>query len=249
VYDTTHLFVFGDLNHRIALGKSELERARKGDEKAGASSELTKESLFKALEAGDWSTLSEYDQLSYQRLSQPPKAFHGLTELPIEQAGVPPTYKYVVSRPGKQTKKKNAGITSDALEGHTLNKKRVPGWTDRILWASAPARDQNAQHGVEVEFYRSIMQYTHSDHKPITTLLRLPPPGSSPQLLSSLNPYETLPSTQRLLLSTSGVVLDRLVGYIWSLLLLAGGGSLAGGLLEVFIIGAITAWWFYQPRA
>lgn len=249
VYDTTHLFVFGDLNHRIALGKSELERARKGDEKAGASSELTKESLFKALEAGDWSTLSEYDQLSYQRLSQPPKAFHGLTELPIEKAGVPPTYKYVVSRPDKQTKKKNAGITSDALEGHTLNKKRVPGWTDRILWASAPARDQNAQHGVEVEFYRSIMQYTHSDHKPITTLLRLPPPGSSPQLLSSLNPYETLPSTQRLLLSTSGVVLDRLVGYIWSLLLLAGGGSLAGGLLEVFIIGAITAWWFYQPRA
>lgn len=247
VYDTTHLFVFGDLNHRLALGKKEVERAQTGDEKPQSLPELTKEELHKALEAGDWSSLSHHDQLTHQRLSTPPKAFHGLTEVPIAEAGIPPTYKYVVSRPGKQTKKKNAGITSDALEGNTLNKKRVPGWTDRILWASAPAKDSSDLHGVEVEFYRSIMQYTHSDHKPITTLLRLPAPSgkaeSEPALLSSLNPYETLPSTQRMVLATSGFILDRLVGYIWSLLLLAGGGSLAGGLIEVFVIGVITAWW------
>ncbi|CBQ72108.1 conserved hypothetical protein [Sporisorium reilianum SRZ2] len=246
VYDSTHLFVFGDLNHRIALGKSELANEK-------ASSELTKESLAKALEVGDWSLLAQHDQLSHQRLAPEPKAFHGLTELPITEAGIPPTYKYVVSQPGKQTKKKNAGITSDALEGQTLSKKRIPGWTDRILWASSPGREHNDSHGVEVEFYRSIMHYTHSDHKPITTLLRLPlssgSSGSASSLLSSLNPYEPLPSTQRLVLSTSGLVLDRLVGYIWSLLLLAGGGSLAGGLIEVFVIGVITAWWFSQSRS
>ncbi|EST07824.1 Endonuclease/exonuclease/phosphatase [Kalmanozyma brasiliensis GHG001] len=243
VYDTTHLFVFGDLNHRLALGKSELPSS----EKQGG--ELTKESLAKALEEGDWSFLSQYDQLSYQRLASELKAFHGLTELPISEAGIPPTYKYIVSRPGKQTKKKNAGITSEALEGQTLSKKRIPGWTDRILWASAPSKDANSAHGVEVEFYRSITQYTHSDHKPITTLLRLPPAqGGEVKLLSSSNPYEPLSSTQRAVLTTGGVVLDRLVGYVWSLLLLAGGGSLAGGLIEVFVIGLITAWWFSQPR-
>lgn len=251
VYDTTHLFVFGDLNHRIALGKSELEQAKDSSEKASGG--LTKETLVKALEVGDWATLAHHDQLTHQRLAQQPKAFHGLTEVPIAEAGIPPTYKYTVSRPGKKTKKKNTGITSDALEGQTLNKKRVPGWTDRILWASAPSKDSNEYHGVEVEFYRSIMQYTHSDHKPITTLLRLPPPsaasGDSSALLSSLNPYEPLSSTQRLVLSTSGLVLDRIVGYVWSLLLLAGGGSLAGGLIEVFVIGIITAWWFSQSRS
>ncbi|TKY87288.1 hypothetical protein EX895_003965 [Sporisorium graminicola] len=243
VYDSTHLFVFGDLNHRIALGKSELASEK-------AAPELTKDSLAKALEVGDWSLLAQHDQLTHQRLAKQPKAFHGLTELPITEAGIPPTYKYVVSRPGKQTKKKNAGITSEALEGQTLSKKRVPGWTDRIFWASSPGREHNDSHGVEVEFYRSIMHYTHSDHKPITTLLRLPPSGdSSSSLLSSLNPYEPLPSTQRLALSASGLVLDRLVGYVWSLLLLAGGGSLAGGLIEVFVIGVITAWWFSQSRS
>lgn len=252
IYDTTHLFVFGDLNHRIALGKSEIESVKTSEDKAQA--ELTRETLTKALELGDWSSLSHHDQLSHQRLAQPPKAFHGLTEVPIAQAGIPPTYKYVVSRPGKQTKKKNAGITSDALEGQTLSKKRIPGWTDRVLWASAPSKDTNDYHGVEVELYRSIMHYTHSDHKPITTLLRLPSPASTSTdstsaSLSSLNPYETLSSTQRFVLTTSGLVLDRLVGYIWSLLLLAGGGSLAGGLIEVLVIGIITAWWFSQPRS
>lgn len=254
VYDTTHLFVFGDLNHRLALGKKELERAQKGDEKPKSVEHLTKEKLYEALEKGDWSSLSQHDQLTHQRTSQPPKAFHGLTELPIHEAGIPPTYKYVVSRPGKETEKKNAGITSDALEGHTLNKKRVPGWTDRILWASAPSKDKGHLHGVDVEFYRSIMQYTHSDHKPITTLLRLPAPTaskgeSSPALLSDSNPYEPLSATQRHALAASGLVLDRLVGYIWSLLLLAGGGSLAGGLIEVLVIGIITAWWFSQSKA
>jgi hypothetical protein len=252
LYDTTHLFIFGDLNHRLSLGKSELDSIKGSNEKDAA--KLTKETLAKALEIGDWSSLAKHDQLTYQRLANPPKAFHGLTEVPIAEADIPPTYKYTVSRPGKQTKKKNAGITSAALEGNTLSKKRIPGWTDRILWASAPAKDDNDRHGVEVEFYRSIMQYTHSDHKPITTLLRLPAPSSSskdssPALLTSLNPYEPLSSTQRLVLSTSGLVLDRLVGYIWSLLLLAGGGSLAGGLIEVFVIGVVTAWWFSQSRS
>ncbi|GAC92707.1 endonuclease/exonuclease/phosphatase [Pseudozyma hubeiensis SY62] len=242
VYDTTHLFVFGDLNHRIALGKSELATEK-------SSSELTKESLAKALEVGDWSLLSKHDQLSHQRLAEKAKAFHGLTELPIAEAGIPPTYKYIVSRPDKKTKKKNAGVTSEALEGQTLSKKRVPGWTDRILWGSAPGQEDNDRHGVEVEFYRSIMQYTHSDHKPITALLRLPPSTDASSSLSSLSPYEPLSSTQRLVLSTSGLVLDRLVGYIWSLLLLAGGGSLTGGLIEVFVIGLITAWWFSQSRS
>ncbi|PWY98488.1 DNase I-like protein [Testicularia cyperi] len=251
IYDTTHLFVFGDLNHRIALGKSELERAASGSKKGPTSEPLSEERLHKALEVGDWSALAGYDQLNYQRLASPPKAFHGLTELPIDEAGIPPTYKYVVTRTGKKTKQKPGGITSDALDGQTLSKKRVPGWTDRILWASAPGKDDNDRHGAEVEFYRSIMQYTHSDHKPVTTLLRLPAPASGKAevaTLSQLNPYPALPAWNRQALAISGLLLDRLVGYTWSLLLLAGGGSLAGGIIEVLVIGIITAWWFSQSR-
>ncbi len=92
IYDTTHLFVFGDLNHRIALGKKELERAQTGDEKPSQKTELTKETLHKALEAGDWSALAHHDQLTHQRLSTPPKAFHGLPKcLSPKQAFRQPT--------------------------------------------------------------------------------------------------------------------------------------------------------------
>ncbi|KAN0066292.1 hypothetical protein ACQY0O_000386 [Thecaphora frezii] len=266
LYDTSHLVVFGDLNHRIALGPSQVELPLSPRcEKASTPSHLTKDGLGAVLESGQWASLQAHDQLTMQRLATPVRAFHGLTELSFQEMDVPPTYKYKVVREGqgqsKREKQKAAGgekanADKAAAAGQELSPKRIPGWTDRILWASAAGgagevKGAFDKQGVEVEFFRSIMEMVHSDHKPITTLLHLGTVGGSDsgsgngavRLLSDHNPYPPLPALQRRALSTAGWLLDRLVGYLWSLAILAGGGSVVAGLVEVAVLTAIAAWW------
>lgn len=55
----------------------------------------------------------------------------------------PPTYKY---KPGSRDE---------------LSSKRVPGWCDRVLYASAAGEE------VDVASYTSVMDFTRSDHKPV----------------------------------------------------------------------------------
>lgn len=40
-----------------------------------------------------------------------------------------------------------------------------------------------------------------------------------------------------------GLLLDRLVGYIWSLVLLLGAGNLALGLVDTLLLTLAVAWW------
>ncbi|EPQ32433.1 uncharacterized protein PFL1_00629 [Pseudozyma flocculosa PF-1] len=256
LYDSTHLFVFGDLNHRIALGPTSVPGA-------SSAQPLTKQRLASLLDSKDWASLQPHDQLTQQRLASSAKAFHALTEVSIAEMNVPPTYKYKVVRDGEGTpskKQKKAGKAAAAAAaaasapGQELSTKRIPGWTDRVLWASAaaagPSSDAAATYdkqGVEVELFRSVMEMTHSDHKPVTTLLQLPRPngkaGNAPPLLSSHNPYPPLSAPHRYILSLIGFLLDRAVGYLWTAIILLGGGNLIGGAVEVVVLGAITAWW------
>lgn len=74
-------------------------------------------------------------------------ALHHLREGAIT---FPPTYKYI---PGSRDE---------------LSSKRVPGWCDRVLYASA------AQGEVKVLNYRSVMEFTRSDHKPVSRAAFLP---------------------------------------------------------------------------
>ncbi|PWN50486.1 DNase I-like protein, partial [Violaceomyces palustris] len=160
IYDTDHLFLFGDLNHRISL----------------SSPHLTKRSLEETLSRRDWASLQPFDQLSAQRLSDPPRSFHGLTELSIQEMNIPPTYKYKPVRERREKGKKGesgegGGEKKDTPLLNQLSSKRVPGWTDRILWASSSSsssevankggQESVAYHkqGVEVELFRSIMEF------------------------------------------------------------------------------------------
>lgn len=79
------------------------------------------------------------DQLQQERAQG--KTLHHLREGPI---AFPPTYKY---KPGSRDE---------------FSPKRVPGWCDRVLYASA------AGDAFEVLSYRSVMEFTRSDHKPVS---------------------------------------------------------------------------------
>lgn len=94
------------------------------------------------------STLLPHDQLRQQTSLS--KTLYHLEEAPIT---FPPTYKF---KPG----------TRDTYKTFT---KRIPGWCDRILYLS------NTADEVECELYRSEMDFTASDHKPV----RFPPSLSS----------------------------------------------------------------------
>lgn len=89
--------------------------------------------------------------------------------------------------------------------------KRVPGWCDRILyatWADGPAGAglikkatttksksskelvEKKRKGVKVEIYKSIMEFTGSDHKPVrlpSLSLSLLPPSPPPSSHSLMN--------------------------------------------------------------
>lgn len=129
------------------------------------------------------------------------------------------------------------------------NKKRVPGYTDRVLFASYHDRGQDeeeedetsrlapvpsAQDGrqTEVLAYDSISSITASDHKPVYAIVLIP----APQMTLDTNLHRTpsirsiprVPPTdnfQLLQRKFVGTMLDKLAGHIWLLLLALGGGQ------------------------
>lgn len=112
--------------------------------------------------ANDVSGLLLHDQL--HQAQQTNSTLHHLQEGPIT---FKPTYKY---KPG----------TISEFKKFT---KRVPGWCDRVLWATwADGEDGAGQivkrgkdgeekiskrKGPKTELYRSVMSWTGSDHKPV----------------------------------------------------------------------------------
>ncbi|KAL9939642.1 hypothetical protein V8E36_001459 [Tilletia maclaganii] len=300
LYDSTHLFVFGDLNYRIALKKLPLAGSHADKMNHG---KLAKDDLRWRLASSDWPALASYDQLAVERAAK--RVFHGLTEPSLPSIKWGPTYKFKVVKAAKEKSVLETGnfskdetiepktasatppapaaapsqdtaSTSEATEatplftkisapaptaadGQELSKKRVPGWTDRILWASAHDGNQVSSagvgadtHGVEVELYRSVIQYTHSDHKPVTAILKLdasklPSSGTGPAFLKDTTPapIDTPYSRDSLwqIKLFLGTLLDRILGYIWTLLIRAGAGNLIYGILEALVVLALSLWY------
>ncbi|PWO00198.1 DNase I-like protein [Tilletiopsis washingtonensis] len=230
IYDSTHLFVFGDLNYRIAFNSAPAPHlARKG----GEGEKLKKADVKRKVQQADWRTLAAYDQLLIERHHPSgARVFHGLTEPPLASAGFGPTYKYKIDK-----KKSAEELAKEKGEG-VLSGKRVPGWTDRILWASVGAEEEE-MHGVEVELYRSVMSYTISDHKPVTTLLRLP--ASRGTLLSRHAPYAIDASWRSKALV--GRTLDGALGIVWRALVTAGAGNVVAGALEAVVVLLLAVWY------
>uniref|UniRef100_A0A3Q2DIS4 Phosphatidylinositol 4,5-bisphosphate 5-phosphatase A n=1 Tax=Cyprinodon variegatus TaxID=28743 RepID=A0A3Q2DIS4_CYPVA len=138
------VFWFGDLNFRIE--------------------DLEIQAVKSAIDNNKFPMLWEKDQLNMAKDSE--TVLEGFHEGPLK---FPPTYKFDV---GTNT--------------YDTGKKRKPAWTDRILWrlrATAPAAQNVGKRGsisgltsgikVTQHCYRSHMEYTVSDHKPVSSIFTL----------------------------------------------------------------------------
>ncbi|XP_076587206.1 inositol polyphosphate 5-phosphatase K [Chaetodon auriga] len=147
VLDHDVVFWFGDLNFRI--------------------DDLDMQVVKSAIDNNKFPMLWEKDQLNMAKDSE--TVLEGFQEGPLK---FPPTYKFDVGT-----------HTYD-----TSGKKRKPAWTDRILWrlrATAPAGPalgagkrgsiSGLTSGAKVtqHYYRSHMEYTVSDHKPVSSIFTL----------------------------------------------------------------------------
>ncbi|KAG7279477.1 hypothetical protein CRUP_035863 [Coryphaenoides rupestris] len=148
VLDHDVVFWFGDLNFRI--------------------DDLEMQVVKSAIESNKLSMLWEKDQLNMAKDSE--TVLEGFQEGPLKFM---PTYKFDVG--------------TDTYD--TSGKKRKPAWTDRILWrlrvtaaaGSAPnaagkrASMSGLTSGTKVtqHCYRSHMEYTVSDHKPVSSIFTL----------------------------------------------------------------------------
>lgn len=217
IYETSHLFFFGDLNFRLDLPESHpLHGSNNYHQLASALDDESKREELK-----------EYDQL--RMIQKKGTAFVGLREGEFWKFKC--TYKYEIGEVDKYS----------AL--------RTPSWTDRVLYATYsddPGTPEKSN--ITDLLYTSIPGYTTSDHKPVVSLLLLPPPSTSvtPEEIPVLKlpenfkpaiiPYASLKSV-------IGRILERILGYVLSILTLLGAGSIAIGMGN-FILGlsVLTFW-------
>lgn len=158
VLDHDVVFWFGDLNFRIE--------------------DLDMQVVKAAIDSNKLATLWEKDQLNMAKDSE--AVLEGFHEGPLK---FPPTYKFDVG--------------TDTYD--TSGKKRKPAWTDRILWRLRPmAQVSNSMSKrssfsgltsgtcVSQHFYRSHMEYTISDHKPVSSIFTLQFPYKADMALVTL---------------------------------------------------------------
>ncbi|KAJ3024658.1 hypothetical protein HK097_006872, partial [Rhizophlyctis rosea] len=100
------------------------------------------------LKKGGLAELLEFDQLTIERNAK--RVFQGFDEAPIEFA---PTYKYDIG----------------TSRFDTSEKRRSPSWCDRILYFRNPLKKEDPDWLVN-EWYRSCMELSLSDHKPVMGL-------------------------------------------------------------------------------
>ncbi|KAL4400102.1 phosphatidylinositol-4,5-bisphosphate 5-phosphatase [Malassezia pachydermatis] len=223
LYDTHHLFVLGDLNYRVATGVEGVS-PQGVPVRPGSFPPITRETVraaARSFQPSQWAEILPYDQLSIERAAVPARTMHSLFIPDMAHLKIPPTYKY-----------KAGG------EMEQMSKKRLPGWPDRLLWASSDAMQGN--EALRCELYRSLMRYTASDHKPITAIVELP--YQLDPLTEFLPvPYDLHPYWRSM--RTLGRCVDRLVGYLWMLLLTFGHGHLALALLEIGLLVLVAMYW------
>jgi hypothetical protein len=173
--------------------------------------------------------LKEFDQLTIERKKG--TVFVGLREGEFWKFKC--SYKYLLGEVDK------------------YDTRRTPSWTDRILYTTyADSLDDPEKSKITNLLYTTVPSYTTSDHKPIVTLLQLPPPLDLASLETPLidlpKKYQPMPDPWREWKRAVGFTLDHLIGFVWWLLILLGLGSMFVGIFNLLIsIGAWT-WWMKQ---
>ncbi|KIP12308.1 hypothetical protein PHLGIDRAFT_62140 [Phlebiopsis gigantea 11061_1 CR5-6] len=221
MYATSHLFFFGDLNFRIVLPSTHA-LAHSSSAEPDFARILEQESVRE--------DLKEYDQLLIAR-DRSHRAFFGFREGDFWRFKC--SYKYKLGEVDK------------------YDLKRHPAWTDRIMYTThTDSPDTTTTSNVTNALYTSIPSYTTSDHKPVVSVLLLPPPAATPGLSTPptlLLPegFTPRPDPYALPKKYLGRVLDRLIGLCWWLLVFLGAGSGALGIGNVLVgLGIWKArWW------
>ncbi|KAL7421696.1 hypothetical protein Q5752_003466 [Cryptotrichosporon argae] len=237
-HDTSHLFVLGDLNYRLA--RLPVRGVYPRDGRAGDD--------VRAL-AEERAPLLELDTLRAEQREG--RAFGGLREGDLTRFA--PTYKRIVGQ----------------VEGYS--KKRIPGWTDRILFASytdpthlfsphallVPTPAPAPSTATQILHFSSSPDIVLSDHKPVHALLVLPAPAAdaaapaphlAPTLPAPPPPHPRRPEAQSaevlLFWSVVGTVLDRAIGWPWVIAVLLGFGNAQAGLgVGGFLAMVWGVWW------
>ncbi|KAI0054032.1 inositol polyphosphate phosphatase [Auriscalpium vulgare] len=132
--------------------------------------------------------------------------------------------------------------------------KRTPSWTDRILYTTfSDSPDTPEITAITNVLYTSIPSYTTSDHKPVVSLLLLPPPSTippEPDTVSVLRlppGYAPKPDPLAVVKRYLGRSLDRVVGIAWWIFVVIGAGHTAIGIGNFLLgLGAWT-WWKSKP--
>ncbi|KAK0210841.1 Endonuclease/exonuclease/phosphatase [Desarmillaria ectypa] len=175
-------------------------------------------------------TLKEFDQLLTERRKG--TIFVGLREGPFWKFKC--SYKYDVGQVDK------------------YSEKRVPAWTDRILYTTyADWPDTPDNSSITNLLYTSVPGYTTSDHKPVVSLLFIPPraPVTSPTPPVLLLPdhYSPTPDPFATYKRYTGRVFDRIIGIIWWIFTLFGAGSAIVGIFNFFLGIGAWSWWRSTP--
>ncbi|KAG8794031.1 hypothetical protein FRC17_008344 [Serendipita sp. 399] len=215
IYNTTHLFFFGDLNFRIqapvGMTRDQLEAKIRSEEGRNE--------------------LRVHDQLSVTRNEG--KVLTGLREGDFWRFQC--TYKYKL--------------------GHIdlYHEKRVPSWTDRILFTTAGDNPSDlSQSGITPLVYTPVPSYVGSDHKPVMALLQIPSPRiiedglATAPLLSSPPQYTNDPLWvwKRYI----GKVLGWIVGWTWAIFWFVGAGNAVVGVFGS-LLGMMGLAWWKNPKA
>ena len=221
VFETSHLFLMGDLNYRLASLPSE-----------GHPTEGKFSDDVVALEK-ERAEMFELDTLRTEQKAG--RVFGGLREGDITRFA--PTYKRIVGQ----------------VDGYS--RKRIPGYTDRILFASYnDSSDSASSSSNRIHHYSSTPEITLSDHKPVHALLELVTPSqtgsavhSIPTLPSPPPPHPDWPppaSPEGLMAyKLIGAILNKVVGWPWCVLVLLGWGHAGTGLGVTATIAMIWGAW------
>lgn len=217
IYDSNHLFFMGDLNYRISLTPMTPPDGEP----------ITQDILRNLLREDRHASLfPRHDTLYHQRHLQ--NVFVGLGEGIIK---FKPTYKY-----------KRGEVDEFVSFDH-----RLPGWTDRILfasWCDNPATSSDEQR-TKVTEYQSIQEYNGSDHKPVFAVFEIPCCWDVKihREFLAIRPriaIDQYRKEKRLV----GVLLDQICGIVLLVAVIIGFGNVTFGFINLGLALAFGSKWF-----
>ncbi|KAJ7940451.1 inositol polyphosphate phosphatase [Mycena leptocephala] len=221
LYETSHLFLLGDLNFRVVLPPEHPLKNASGAIGQALSSQSARDAL------------KEYDQLLRERRDPASRAFVGLREGEFWQFKC--SYKYQLGEVDKYSEKRTPSWTDRILYTTYTDSPDTPQESAiaNLLYTSVP--------GYTTSDHKPIVSLLLLPAPPTPSPSTLP--TSAPPVLRLPASYTPTPDPHANLKRYTGRVLDRAIGRVWWLLTLLGAGSAVVGIFN-FVLGlGAWGWW------